>query len=116
MKELLSSVPVSRKDKESFEETVHAQIVEKWDEKSQSNLFVGIQLEKFDDFLVSFKESTGVDGPTMASLKTMVYTDKVEKQIKEFQCEGTDMGGMYGMFAVVKRPEENKVDVAHAIY
>jgi len=113
---LLSGVKVSRKEKEIFEKKLEDQLVEKWKEEAQTKVFKGVEMDKYEEFLELFQITTGIDEKTMAAFKALKFADLMNDQIKVFTCEGTDMGGKYGMYASVKRPNENKIDVAIALY
>lgn len=113
---LLSGVKVSRKEKEIFEKKLEDQLVEKWSEEAQTKVFKGVEMDKYEEFLELFQITTGIDEKTMAAFKALKFADLMNDQMKTFTCEATDMGGKYGMYASVKRPNENKIDVAIALY
>jgi len=114
----LSSISVSKNEYDKFQQALKEQMVEKWEESSNVEVFRGVKLEKYDKFLDDLQKSTpGISDETKEKLRLVGDTvDQWNGKPKTFHFQGVDTGGMYSMYMAVKHPFEEKVDVAFAVY
>jgi hypothetical protein len=94
-----------------------------------------VQLANYKQFLDIFEEVTGVDKTIRRDLETMTFTGMLSHKVKTFTCEaeetdvdgsctpapaqrdtGSRTNGKYGMYMAVKHPDEEKIDVAYAMF
>jgi len=113
---LLGSIHVSKKKFQEFQTSMNDMLVSKWDEKSETKVFHGVEIAHYTRFIDMFQKNTGITDEVRALLETMEFTDKMDDKVKTFTCDGTDTEGKYGMYMALKRPQEEKVDVAYAMY
>jgi hypothetical protein len=92
------------------------QLVSEWKEGSIAKVYQGVELAKYPQFLDNFQRVTGVDQKIRTDFENMEFTDMLSDKLKVFTCDGTDVGGKYGMYMAVKRPDEEKVDIAYAMF
>lgn len=112
----LGKVVVSKDQYDRFQVALKDQLVDQWEETSASKVFQGVQIEKYPEFLELFRTATGIDDKVFAEFKAMEFTDRMDDKVKSFTCEGSATGGKYGVYMAIKRPQEDKIDVAYAMY
>eukprot|EP00092_Neocalanus_flemingeri_P018533 GFUD01020069.1.p1 GENE.GFUD01020069.1~~GFUD01020069.1.p1 ORF type:complete len:586 (-),score=220.57 GFUD01020069.1:538-2217(-) len=116
VQDTLGKITVSKDQFARFQVLLKDQLVDNWEETSESKVFQGVQVEKYTEFLELFKTSTGIDKKVYAEFKAMEFTDRMDDKVKSFTCKGSNNSGKYGIYMAVKRPQENKIDVAYAMY
>ena len=131
MSHTLGTVQVSKRQYDDYQAQMKNQLVSEWKEGSIAKVYQGVELAKYPQFLDNFQRVTGVDQKIRTDFENMEFTDMLSDKLKVFTCDGTDVGGKYGMYMAVKRPDEvlmsffcckltkhfqEKVDIAYAMF
>ena len=106
MSHTLGTVQVSKRQYDDYQAQMKNQLVSEWKEGSIAKVYQGVELAKYPQFLDNFQRVTGVDQKIRTDFENMEFTDMLSDKLKVFTCDGTDVGGKYGMYMAVKRPDE----------
>jgi len=115
VKDILGCIKVSRTKYDIYEKELRNHMVSDWNEIAESNIFSGIRVSKYKQFLDNFQQATEIDNKTRKSFESLEFMEGYNRCLKTFTCNGKNTSRKYGMYIALKTEKET-IDVAYSMY
>jgi len=113
MYNFFSGITINRKDSDEAERLLRGDLVEKWDEKIFNKVTIGIEVDKFEDYLGRMSKRFNITDLKEQFLE-ITYSESTEEKVWKFGFDN-DLSSLFG-FVSFKKDYRGKIDAVYAIH